>query len=454
MKRAGRAAAVVVLCAAFVSIAATASRADTFAVVSSAETGAPQPSSVVPFQTGPQLSSQGLQALWMSAGATYGIPWEVLAAINKVESNFGQNMGPSSAGAVGWMQFMPSTWLRYGVDANGDGVADPWNPNDAVYSAARYLAAAGGGSNLDHAVYAYNHADWYVNEVLGLAQSYGYQGVGGLGDTFSVDYQQQIDDAQAALTAAEHAHQEAAAAEGRLVRAENSLLRRADNALLLTERASARKEAVLLDPRVSDAHARTEQTAVKLAKARAALADAKAAKSSAPAASSLTAGNYVFPVGGGAGIVSVSHSHHDYPAADIAAPLGSPVYAITDAMVLKAWSSPEGTCGIGLTIRAADGRPWTYCHLSYEDPSLQPGQTVAAGTLLGLVGQTGDATGPHLHLQLDPPLSYPQEEPWFQAFAGSAFTWQDAGSPDRMLAGAGSASHVFEPVVEFTRNGG
>ena len=73
------------------------------------------------------------------------MPWNVLAAINKIESNFGRNMGPSSAGAIGWMQFMPSTWLRWGTDADGNGIADPWNPVDAVYSAARYLAASGRG---------------------------------------------------------------------------------------------------------------------------------------------------------------------------------------------------------------------------------------------------------------------------------------------------------------------
>ena len=91
-----------------------------------------------------QLSYAQLLGLWQRAGASYGIPWPVLAAINKVESNFGRNMGPSSAGAIGWMQFMPSTWLRWGADSNGDGIADPWNPKDAVFSAARYLAAAGG----------------------------------------------------------------------------------------------------------------------------------------------------------------------------------------------------------------------------------------------------------------------------------------------------------------------
>ena len=137
-----------------------------------------------------------LQELWQRAGEAYGIPWQVLAAINKVESNFGQNMGPSSAGAIGWMQFMPSTWLRWGVDANGDGVADPWNPQDAVYSAARYLAAAGGASDLQRAVLAYNHADWYVSEVLGLARLYGQ----GSGVAFSFDrLQTSLDDARAAV---------------------------------------------------------------------------------------------------------------------------------------------------------------------------------------------------------------------------------------------------------------
>jgi membrane-bound lytic murein transglycosylase B len=113
-----------------------------------------------------------LHMLWQLAGSRYGVPWQVLAAINKIETNYGQNMGPSSAGAIGWMQFMPSTWRQWGVDANGDGRADPTNPADAIFSAARYLAAAGAGTNLRRAIYAYNHADWYVNDVLQLAGSY------------------------------------------------------------------------------------------------------------------------------------------------------------------------------------------------------------------------------------------------------------------------------------------
>src|SRR5919109_2023877 len=119
------------------------------------------------------LSYAELSGLWQRAGAAYGIPWQVLAAINKIESNFGRNMGPSSAGAIGWMQFMPSTWQRWGTDADGNGIADPWNPVDALYSAARYLAASGAATDIRRAVFAYNHADWYVNEVLQLAQLYG-----------------------------------------------------------------------------------------------------------------------------------------------------------------------------------------------------------------------------------------------------------------------------------------
>src|SRR5581483_3504605 len=69
--------------------------------------------------------------------------------------------------------FMPDTWLRWGIDADGDGIADPWNPVDAINSAARYLAACGAATDIRAAVYSYNHADWYVNEVLQLAQLYG-----------------------------------------------------------------------------------------------------------------------------------------------------------------------------------------------------------------------------------------------------------------------------------------
>jgi len=114
-----------------------------------------------------------LLPIYQACGAEYGIPWEVLASINKIETAFGTNLNVSSAGAIGWMQFLPSSWQAYGVDANGDGRKDPYNPVDAICAAASYLKASGGGGDLYDAIFAYNHADWYVQEVLLYARAYG-----------------------------------------------------------------------------------------------------------------------------------------------------------------------------------------------------------------------------------------------------------------------------------------
>lgn len=107
-----------------------------------------------------------LLPIYQAAGIQYGIRWEVLAAINEIETNYGRNLNVSSAGALGWMQFMPATWEMYGTDANGDGVRDPYNPVDAIFAAAKYLKAAGGHDDLRRAIFAYNHADWYVDQVI------------------------------------------------------------------------------------------------------------------------------------------------------------------------------------------------------------------------------------------------------------------------------------------------
>jgi transglycosylase-like protein with SLT domain/peptidase M23-like protein len=114
-----------------------------------------------------------LLGIYQACGTQYGIPWQVLAAINRIETAFGTNLNVSTAGAVGWMQFLPSTWDAYGVDANGDNRKDPYNPVDAICGAARYLRAAGGAEDLRTAIFAYNHADWYVDEVLLYASQYG-----------------------------------------------------------------------------------------------------------------------------------------------------------------------------------------------------------------------------------------------------------------------------------------
>jgi Transglycosylase SLT domain len=116
-----------------------------------------------------------LVPIYESATRRYGLGERgapVLAAINKIETGFGRNQGPSSAGAVGWMQFLPSTWAAYGVDADGDGTRDPADPDDAIHAAARYLSASGAPGDWYRAVFAYNHADWYVQDVLAQADAY------------------------------------------------------------------------------------------------------------------------------------------------------------------------------------------------------------------------------------------------------------------------------------------
>ena len=110
-----------------------------------------------------------LVPIYKAAARRYRVPWTVLAAINAIETDYGRDMKESTAGAIGWMQFMPATWRTYSVDANGRGKANPYDARDAIFAAARLLAANGGAEHLRRAVFAYNHADWYVTEVLWLS---------------------------------------------------------------------------------------------------------------------------------------------------------------------------------------------------------------------------------------------------------------------------------------------
>jgi Transglycosylase SLT domain len=270
-----------------------------------------------------QLSYPQLQALWQRAAGAYGINWQVLAAINKVESNFGRNMGPSSAGALGWMQFMPSTWERWGVDANGDGTADPWNAEDAVTAAARYLAASGGQTDISRAIYSYNHAQWYVDEVLQFAQLFGS---GGVQTTFTLDrLQVSLDAARASVVRANRKLVAAEKQARELWKHEHSLRVKAAHARVLSDqlelqRLAAQAGVVRMEAQSRAAHARA--TVVKAQRELASARDRSLAASFAPAAGTMLgspsyAGNYVFPVGGGPSVVSVSHFHHDYPAGRI-----------------------------------------------------------------------------------------------------------------------------------------
>jgi len=116
------------------------------------------------------------KALYVAAAERYQLPWTLLAGIGMEETAHGRNNTTSSAGAQGLMQFMPATWASYGVDGNGDGRADIRNDADSTMSAANYLTASGvnaGAEGVRRALFAYNHADWYVNDVLHYAAAYG-----------------------------------------------------------------------------------------------------------------------------------------------------------------------------------------------------------------------------------------------------------------------------------------
>ena len=537
----------------------------------------------------PEVRSHAqLVTLWRQAGEAYGVPWQVLGAINKIESGFGQNMGPSSAGALGWMQFIPSTWMRWGMDADGDRIADPWDPEDAVFSAARYLAAAGAHESIERAIFAYNHAQWYVDDVLELAATLGdepftpgpaalvYPGadvkarlkaaqrrVARLSKALDLALsrvdgrewtrlrlERRLGDPD--LSDAEFAELDArlrgfAAAEEGSRRRINRLQAKFGEAVEALKRIREEEanaglagggfspggyafpvagEASFSDdfgaPRTTTWHhgndifaergtplvavtdgslfnvgwndvggnrlwlrdaagneyyyahlARFSPLAEEGARVNAGdvigyVGDSGDAAGTPPhlhfeihppelqhqgydgvvnpypyltawkaggsAGGHESFDGWVFPVGGGPANVSTAHTHHDYPAADIAAPTGSPLYALHDAVVIDLFPADSGKCGIGLILRTTTGEEFVYCHLSSLEPSLAEGEHVSAGAPVGRVGSTGNSTGPHLHLGFRPSTHYPQAEPWFQAFAGVAFRWQDAPTPERSKA--------------------
>jgi cell wall-associated NlpC family hydrolase len=315
------------LCGAVLALAlavSSAASADTFRVErphrnvgGGTATFAPS-TSVIPFtaaQSGP-MSFAALRSIWQAAGSAYGIPWQVLAAINKVETNFGQNLGPSSAGAVGWMQFMPSTWARWGVDANGDGVADPDNPTDAIFSAARYLAGCGGQLDITRAVYCYNHSTRYVNEVMGLAALYGR---GGGNDLFSAggfvptggQLQPQMKQIRERIATSKAAFSADRAGARKLARSERRFLHVAATAHLLSDELAARKHAVLLGVRRHAIEARAARLRRRLDSATAQLGRLRDQASSGQLLSAMYGG--FVPSGQYGGVVAVALQYLGIP---------------------------------------------------------------------------------------------------------------------------------------------
>jgi len=179
---AGAAAALLILVPLALTAGTSAFNSGTCAQIAGAQQPAPSPAA--------NSIPRNYLALYQQAGRTYGIPWTVLAAIGKVESDHGRNDGPSSAGALGPMQFLPSTWANYGEGGNTD------SPADAIPAAARYLLANGAPADLAAAIFAYNHAPDYVSTVLSWASTYAAGG-------FSIGQAQQAGTSCALATAAQ-----------------------------------------------------------------------------------------------------------------------------------------------------------------------------------------------------------------------------------------------------------
>ncbi len=161
----------------------------TLAVLSGGEAvaqsvGAPSPVALA------DIPAELLSVYQEAAEATCGMRWAVLAAIGKVETDHarstlpGVHSGENFAGAGGRMQFLQPTWNAYGVDGDGDGDKDRYDPVDAIWGAANYLCASGAGEpdGLRDAIFAYNHADWYVDKVLEQAAAYEAAPAVGAGD--------------------------------------------------------------------------------------------------------------------------------------------------------------------------------------------------------------------------------------------------------------------------------
>jgi len=119
-----------------------------------------------------------LLVIYDRAAGEYGLGpggWAYLAAINYIETNFGRDLSVSTAGAIGWMQFEPGTWAQYAVSADPSkpgAPPDPYDPWDAIFAAASYLRASGAPADWEAAIFAYNHAGWYVSGVQQLAQQF------------------------------------------------------------------------------------------------------------------------------------------------------------------------------------------------------------------------------------------------------------------------------------------
>lgn len=298
-----------------------------------------------------------LLPIYQAAAVQYGVPWQVLAAINEVETNYGSDLSLSTAGAEGWMQFMPSTWLEYGVDVQDAGYADPYNPVDAIFAAARYLRAAGAAHNLKNAIFAYNHSQAYVESVL--------------------------------LRAKLIAHYPTAVIETLTGLAEGSLP--VAHALATAES--------LLKPGSTSATI----DSVRPGRASSTKHKSHGARSTATTASAggegkaLTPGSVLPPTPGQSGEAASSGGSSDQRFGDLVAPAKTPVVAVQDGKIIGLGRSKA--LGKYVILRDVYGDVFTYAGLGSIAPTYSPPKLDASGEVAGIVTAGAEASHDHAPAQ-------------------------------------------------------
>lgn len=283
----------------------------------------------------PQSAKQYLP-IYQEAGEQYGVPWHILAAIHKVETDFGRNLSVSSVGATGHTQFMDKTWVGwsypggtklgdlpdniditdpalikkyggYGVDANGDGKADPYDPVDAIHATAKYLAA--------------NHQpgdDWFARR--GAVWQYNH------------DY---------------------------------------DNYVLKVKKYSETFASPVVT--VSGSRYATGQFVWPVP------------------GGTLTSsfGTRFHP------LKKVYQEHHGI---DIGKELGAPIVASDGGIVVE--SRAASGYGWIIVLDHGNGYRTLYAHMEEKDVNVEVGEQVAQGQVIALMGSNGWSTGPHLHFEI------------------------------------------------------
>lgn len=317
-----------------------------------------------------------IDRLYIEAATKYGIPINLLRAVGREETNHRGITATSHKGARGLMQFMPSTWKEAGIRANGDGKPpDILNPADSIHSAAKKLADDGARSldTLEKAIGKYNNPDWYEQDLYWYAREY-----------------KKIYPADSSPP-----HSASLPADA------NTPATPAPPTQPSTQPAGpARAPEPHGCPNATPAVAAPVQPGQP---ANPGPASPTTPPGPAPAKDPRAeiTGGVSLPMPRSASVKQhYTKPHHDYPGADLPAPIGTPIYTITDGKVIKAGFA-SGWGDHNVRVRANNGWSFNYGHNSAH--YVEVGDRVTAGQKIAAAGNEGKSTGPHLDIKIYSP---------------------------------------------------